>query len=196
MSEEKVEEGQVQEPPVARLDEATRQSLVGDMPFSSEGRIQFTPEYYQKPRNRLVGKGKDRKQESFYLEDKYQTSYELRGWTQVEKKRAIKVREDLKNADPEELEALARVATMGWKQQYDVGTGLLILYRAADNGGADARLFGGIPECVKGEIFWQLMIMSGLVDVTLLGLRSSPQPTQSSSDSVAPNAEVTRSPKK
>jgi hypothetical protein len=144
-----------------RLDEKTRKSLLGLMPFTQGGVMDYTPEAYLSiPENirpvfslRAFTRQESCDIRSMFLNDKY--SIEERAEKNMEN---------------------ARKVVMGWKNIYDLSTGEPLEYKGSALG-ADKDLFSIFPDVIVSSIFRQASVMSGLLQQEKQGLKSLPEST-------------------
>ena len=128
-----------------------REKLVGLMPFSQNGTMEFTPaEYVERD-----------------LPIEVHPVYELRAWTKQEADAVNKRMARKDQTDEERSQAIfeeARIAVKNWENLYDLGTCKLIAYAAAQDGGADPEVFKQVPPVTNIVPIWrQVASMSGVL---------------------------------
>lgn len=137
-----------------RLDEATKKSLLGLMPFSQGGMMDYTPEIF-----------KD-------IASKIKPVFKLRAFTRQEFQ---EVRDIYGNNEKEKqgaLWAVGRKALKGWDKIFDLSTGEAVIFKADADGGIDKDLWETLPLTIRRMIFTQISIMSGLLEQERQGLKS------------------------
>lgn len=148
------------------LTDEVRNALIGDMPFSSTSTIPFTPKQFLK-------KGDDG---NHVLPKEYQAVFDISGMTKPQKASArkliLKVAKGLDDKEQSELKELTRFNTKGWQNLFDIGTKEELAYKEDPDGGCEKELFNRIPEAIIGQLFFEITKISGLLDTTLLGLKS------------------------
>jgi hypothetical protein len=137
-----------------RLDEATKKALLGLMPFSQGGTMDFTPEAFKDvPKNA-------------------QPVFKLRSFTRQEFQ---DVRDIYSNEEKDKQKALweiARKTLKGWSKVFDLSTGEAVLFKADADGGVDKELWEALPLLIRRVIFTQVSVMSGLLEQERQGLKS------------------------
>jgi hypothetical protein len=137
-----------------KLTEELREKMLGNLPFSVNATKWITPEKF-----------KD-------IEEEFRPSFEVKAFNKTEATQAKKYFSDIKNAKEDAVIDLLRKKVVNWKNVFDVGTGLEIIYKADDtNGGCDKELFSSLPSIIIGDILWQVTKISGLLDTDKLGLK-------------------------
>lgn len=138
------------------MDQETREKLYGLLPFSKKSTSEYKPSLY----------GED-------ISDEYKPIFSIRPFSRDEVKEAKKVLKEIEKSEKEDdLGNLSRKAVVGWKHLYDVGTGDEIEYVQDPEGGADKELYEIIPVTLKAMILVEAIKISGLLDLSKLGLKS------------------------
>lgn len=146
------------------MDAETRKKLYGFLPFSKEATIEYTPEVFNKEE---LGE--------------YTPVFIIRPFKKEEINKARSVISQIasvKEEDKEKAEELenkasnyARLVIVDWKNVFDLGSGEEIKFECDDKGSLKEELYNDIPNTVKGLILAEAMKISGLIDITRLGLR-------------------------
>jgi len=143
-----------------KLTEEHRQALLGLMPFTQNGTIEYTPKAFEKldiPKNK----------KSIYI---------MRAYNKDEMTRVRKLINDVnaskgsKDDQEEEIRDLTRRSIVGWKNIYDLATGDEIEFKKDSDGSADKGLFEDIPDVIKAEIYTYSLTISGLMKKEIEGL--------------------------
>jgi hypothetical protein len=168
-----------------KLDEKTRESLIGLMPVTQNAVISFIPPIYtglpEKVRpifsQRAFTRGE--KQEVASLEETYMRSIEPYMRREgdnmiVNSESAGNVSEfsALSRKHRGDLAEWARKTVTGWRAVYDPSTGAEIAFKADADGGADKDLFDGFCSEAKGEIFQNAKKISSLLPQERVALKS------------------------
>ena len=140
------------------LDEKARQALLGYVPFSSDCKIQFTPDEFKAVKDESL-----------------RPIFEVRSLTQSElsqlKHNSQSLLTEAGKVAPERFMAIAnsnlnviRASILGWTNLFDVGTREEIEFAAAPTGGCDEKLFEALPLWIKQSILNYVKQISGLTD--------------------------------
>jgi hypothetical protein len=142
------------------LDEKTRKSLLGLMPFSQKGTIDYTPEQFANfPENvRPIFK-----QRSFTREE-------------IKEVKSVISKTDSPDYDSQ-IREFTRKTVQGWDNLYDLSTCKKIDFVADEDKGADKKLFESIPILVVSKILNNALVISGIISQENLGLKSLPEST-------------------
>lgn len=153
---------------VRMMDEDLRKKLHGLAPFSIKSTTKYTPPIY----------GED-------IPEEFRPIFYIRPYSRAEIKSAKKVLAEISKSEEkiasmtaEESEALeesiyelARKVVMNWDRFYDAGSGSMIPYESDINGGVDKELFYLIPSTIVGMILAEAVKISGMIDISKLGLK-------------------------
>jgi hypothetical protein len=138
----------------ARMDEATREQLLGLLPFSVGSHHKFTPE-------RLAS-----------LPEEYRPVFHIRRLTTLEKKNIKNLfKEKGTNAEDRTLDIVRKVL-VGWDNLIDAATNEPIDFLTGEGGVIDKDLWEGLPDLIKAAIVTETCMISGLIDPEKLGLKS------------------------
>jgi hypothetical protein len=138
-----------------KMDEATRKSLLGLMPFTQGGTIMFVPECMAN------------------LPEEFQSSLKLRSLNRQEfnEVRELYSNDKIENKqDP--LWAISRKAVLGWNKVFDLATGEPISFKADPDGGIDKDSWEMLPLVIRREIATTIFTMSGLIYEERVALKS------------------------
>jgi len=147
------------------LTDEMREKLLGDLPFSASATMEYIPKHFSK---------KDESDKDI-IPKEFQAVFALRGMTKPEKKEAKKYITHIKDKGEKTADGIieiTRKCIMEWKNVFDLGTKKEIEYKADPEGGADKEMFDRLPEAVISDLFIYLSKISGLLDTTMLGLKS------------------------
>jgi len=140
------------------MDEETKKKMHGLLPFSTKSTIKYTPEVY----------GDD-------VPEDFKPVFTIRPYSREEVKGARKILGSITDNNVEkedELNEWSRKVVVGWENLYDAGSGEEIEYVQDSTGGADKELYDVLPVTVKALILVQAVKISGLLDLSKLGLKS------------------------
>ncbi len=130
-----------------RLDEKTKKSLLGLMPFTQSGTMNFTPSMFDT------------------IPIEAQPIFKQRAFTrgEVQQYRDI-IKDDGAKTDDKLtlLMALTRPTVLGWERQFDLATGDLLPFKADEDKGASKDLWTLIPDVIKLSLYRNCSIASGL----------------------------------
>jgi len=141
-----------------KLDEETKKSLIGLMPFSQEATTEFTPEIFKK----------------LDIGEEFKPVFTQRSFTRKERNEMRAGAMTFRGSD---VFKYARISVVGWRNLYDLATGNEIEFSADKDKGASKELFGLISDEIAAELFNNASKISGLLSAEKMGLRSSPQST-------------------
>lgn len=137
-----------------RLDEATRKSLLGLMPFTQGGTMDYTPECLAD------------------APEAARATFKQRAFTRAEFTAVRNLYTDEKVVDKQTpLWEVVCKTIMGWDRVFDLATGEPIAYKADPNGGLDKDLWEGLPLIIRRELATNATVMSGLLQQERLALR-------------------------
>jgi len=148
-----------------KLDADMRRLLLGDMPFYAGSTVDYTPEHYKVSR-KIDGQDVE-------IPEEYRPVFSIRAWNTQERDQAnslLKKIEDISSNNEKKVAELTRKAITGWQNVFDVGTGNEIDYKPDPDGGLDKELYSALPVIVCIQIFQEIAKISGLMDVTKMGL--------------------------
>lgn len=148
-----------------RMTDELREKMLGIMPFTSDGRIDYTPPQYD------------------VLPEEWRPVFELRSFSEGERRafeRVLSKSRGKPSKDTvsdgirtlEEMFECARPCVTDIRNLFDVGTNAPIEFKAADDGGVDKDLFAMIPRDVRKDVLDQVGKISGLIPQEKLGLES------------------------
>jgi hypothetical protein len=143
------------------LTEEVRRELLGLVPFSVNSTDDFTPAVFLKKN----GNGE------FILPEEFRPVFKIRCFTVEEKRKVTKMLVNIKEAAEETVRESTRTVVVGWKNLFDAGSSQEIVFKPAQDGGADPELFSGIPASVAGALLFHASKISGIIDAEKLGLR-------------------------
>jgi hypothetical protein len=149
------------------LDEATRTSLRGYVPFSVNATMEVSL-------NDLLPENSKLK-----VDENFIPVFSVRPFTQAE---VIQLRKNIgslpTNPNPTQYDMiveqnmkLIRACIMNWRNVFDDGSGEEIQYRADPSGGCDQTLFKMLPEYISIGLMGVIRRISGLSSVEALGLK-------------------------
>jgi hypothetical protein len=136
-----------------------RDKLLGIMPFSEKASLWIVPDKYKS------------------IEDEqFRASFEIRSFTKDEIRTAKKLLLAIKDSnslskEPEIIE-LTRKKVINWKNLFDLGTMEEIVFATSEeDDGASKKLFESIPASIQGQIFFEVIRISGLIDIEKVSLK-------------------------
>jgi hypothetical protein len=138
-----------------KLDAKYRKALLGLMPFSQEGTLDYTPEGFDE------------------LPEEIRPVFKLRALKRGE----IQTVKDITFDDKikikiEKLIKAIRPAILGWDKVYDLATGNLIPFEASEDGGPTKELWERMPDTITTLLYREISVMSGLQKAEKQGLKS------------------------
>lgn len=137
-----------------RLDEKTRKALMGLMPFSQGGTVNFTPEIFDS------------------LPESARPVFKQRAFTRGEFQSVRDVYADDSVKDKQKvLWDIARKTLSGWETVFDLATGEPMPFKADTDGGCDKEQWELLPIVIRKELFTNVSIMSGLLPPEKQGLK-------------------------
>lgn len=138
-----------------RLDEATKKALLGLMPFSQNGTIDFTPDVFKD----IIFKARP--------------VFKQRAYTAQERQeiRDIYLSDDIKDKSPAILD-LVRRTVLGWENLFDLATASSLPFKADADKGADKEIWGIMPRILTDALVENVSKMSGLLPQERQGLKS------------------------
>lgn len=155
------------------MTDEVKKALAGLNPLTEDFSIDFVPVIY----------------ENQSVPEEYRPDFKLRGYTQSEQRRVLKILRDMNSATDEEIDEMARRTVIGWKKLFNVGNGELIEFEADQDGSANKKLFVQfVPVHIRTKILIHASKASGLFDLDRLGLDSLPQSTLDTSPQSAATA--------
>jgi hypothetical protein len=138
-----------------RLDEATKKALIGLMPFSQAGKMDFTPALFDN------------------IPAKARPVFKQRSYTVAERQEYRDVIFDEKITDKStRLLDIVRRTVAGWDTVFDMSTGELMPFKADEDKGADKEAWGILPRVVQDALLVNVNTMSGLLPQERQGLKS------------------------
>jgi hypothetical protein len=147
------------------LDESTRKSLLGYLPFSVSSSVDFTPEQF--------GALDENLRPVFYVRSFKQSEIqELRkNYASIGN---TKKSEAIQQISDDNLQVVRR-CLVGWRNLFDAGTGEEIEYtKDTDDNGCDKKIWSTFPVWLVRELMEYIRKISGLTSVEELSLKSSP----------------------
>jgi len=133
-----------------KMDEKTRKLMEGICPFNVNATINYTPKIMER------------------LPAEYRPVFTLRPLkvSEIKSFRAsLSLIDSKKSEDETEIKNCVRLCVVNIKNYYDAGTGELIEYKQAPDGGMDKDLFDTIPIPVISDLIMYVAKISGLADV-------------------------------
>jgi hypothetical protein len=138
-------------PKKIKMDEKTRKLLEGICPFNVNATVKYIPEIMKR------------------LPDEYRPKFILRPLKTIEIKEFRKALLNVSSVSGEDLESeikkYVRLCIMDISDMYDAGTGELIEFKSAPDGGMDKDIFELIPSVVVADLVGYLTKISGLQDI-------------------------------
>ena len=104
------------------------------------------------------------------LPEEIRPQFKVRPFRKNELEKVRKILSNIKDADEYELREYARLCIVDMANFYDAGTGELIEYKAAPDGGMDKDLYGTMPILVLSDILMYISRISGLLSPESRGL--------------------------
>jgi len=143
------------------LDEATRKSLQGYVPFSVDSTADFTPDQFKAVKDETL-----------------RPIFSVRSFKQSEMQELKKNNARNDTEKPESINSISeanlqivRGCVVGWINLFDAGTGGEIDFRAEATGGCDKGLWASFPVWLIRELMDYVRKISGLTSVDELGLK-------------------------
>jgi hypothetical protein len=136
-----------------RLDEATRKSLLGLMPFTQAGTMDFIPALF-------VG-----------IAPEFTPVFKQRAFTHQELAAVRKLYADKVEDKTTILWETVRKTVTGWEKMFDLASGQTLTFKADPDGGLDKDLWESLPLVIRRELTTNVSIMSGLLEQEKTGLK-------------------------
>jgi hypothetical protein len=138
-----------------RLDEETRKSLLGLMPFTQNGTMNFIPKAFDG------------------LPDGVRAVFKQRAYTRQEFATVKNAYTDETIKDKQSaLWSVSRGTVLGWDKLFDLATGEPMEYKADADGGMDKDLWESLPPIIRWELTTNASVMSGLLERERVALKS------------------------
>lgn len=129
-----------------KLDEKTRKSLMGLMPFSQSGTVDFTPDCFEG------------------VDVEACPVFKHRAFNRIEFQAVRDIyADDTKKDKQKSLWEFARKTVIGWERVFDLATGELLVFKTDPDGGMDKEQWETLPTVIRREIFTNVSIVSGLL---------------------------------
>jgi hypothetical protein len=97
------------------------------------------------------------------LPSEIRPEFKLRPFKKLELDRVRKLLSNVKESDESELREFARLCIQGFNRLYDAGTGELVEYVQAQDGGLSKDIFSTIPIVVVTDILLYVSRISGIL---------------------------------
>lgn len=104
------------------------------------------------------------------LPEEIRPEFKLRSFKRTEIERVRKLLSNVKETDEQELRDFTRLCICDIRKVYDAGTGELVEYKSAPDGGMDKDLFATLPIVIMSDILMYVARLSGLVAPEQRGL--------------------------
>jgi len=104
------------------------------------------------------------------LPEEIRPQFKVRPFRKNEIEKVRKILVNIKDADEGELREHARLCIVDMSNFYDAGTGELVEYKQAPDGGMDKDLYSTIPMLILSDILMYVSRISGLLSPETRGL--------------------------
>ena len=143
-----------------KLTEEHRQALLGLMPFTQNGTIEYTPKAFEKldiPKNK-------------------KPVFKMRAYNKDEMNRIKKMLSDIQkneNADfNNDVREFSRLSIVGWKNMFDLSTGEEMEFKKSADGSIQKEQYELVPEFIVADLYKHACVVSGLMPKEIEGLES------------------------